>query len=187
MSGGFDITSDVSFVLITGNPGGGKTAVSKILFCNLPEDWRLIDLDDFLFVRLTSQGSFSWDLYEESHAVRASAFRFYAMNHAKVLAEGIVQSDREVSAYCKAMGLTPDSQRFRFIDLRCNEAEAVRRMTFRPIHEDGGWNHESHYHGLSGRLRATGAIRVQTDGKTREDVAREVIGIANRPRADPAT
>ncbi len=141
-----------------GEPRSREDSCFETPFCGLPEEWRLVSLDDFLFLNVEGAG-FSWTIYEASAPDRASALKFYASNRAKVLAEGIVQSDYEVRTYCAAMGLTPESVEFRFIDLRCERAEAVQRMTGRPLRQDGLFKPGDHYVGLTEKLGQVGQPR----------------------------
>jgi chloramphenicol 3-O-phosphotransferase len=168
-----DFASPVKLVLITGNPGGGKTVVSRLLGCLLPEPWEVVHLDHYLYLKTADTGNF-WNDVEASAPIRASSIRFYRDRGGRVIYEGIIQSDAEVSVYCKAAGVARESEEFRFFDLRCARDEGVRRMKRRPLKESATFPFSQHYDGLVARLRATGATRITTDGRTPEEVADQI-------------
>ena len=102
----------------------------------------------------------------------------------RVLAEGIIQSDREVANYCSAMGISPNSPQVKFFDLRCSREEAARRMHQRPVQEGGMIDRDidafaGHFDYITPKLRANGATRVVTDGRGPAEVASELIRAIN--------
>jgi hypothetical protein len=179
------ITADVRLILVTGSPGGWKSTVTKIVFCAQSEEWRMLSLDDYFY--LTQSGpSFSdnWDRFEASAPIRAAILRYTGDRRGRVLAEGIIQTDKEVAAYCAAMRIIPKSPQVRFFDLRCPRAEAARRMQRRRLQEDGMAQqgieaYSKHFDYITGKLRASGATQISTAKKTPLDVAVELVRAVN--------
>jgi chloramphenicol 3-O-phosphotransferase len=181
------ITSDVRLVLVTGNPGGWKSTVTKIVYSAQTEEWRMLSLDDYFYLAQSGpQYSDNWDRFEASAPIRAAILKYIGDRRGKVLAEGIIQTDREVTAYCAAMGLTPKSPQVRFFDLRCPREEAARRMQQRPLQEEGMAQQEietfaQHFDYITPKLKATGATPISTAKKTPVDVAVELVRALNAP------
>jgi chloramphenicol 3-O-phosphotransferase len=172
------IKSTARLVLITGNPGGGKTVVAKMLGCRLPEPWEVIHLDQFLYLKTVDTGNF-WNDVEVACSIRALAIKYYCDRGGRVICEGIVQTDREVDAYCSAANVARDSSEFRFFDLRCSRDEAIRRMKRRPLKESASFPFGQQFDGLTSRLQATGAVRIPTDDKTPDVVMGELVDLIN--------
>lgn len=184
MSERFEIQSDVKLVLITGNPGGWKSVVSKLLWCGLPEDWQLVTLDSLFYISQSRQGDDNWAKFEGGAPVRAAVIKYFGDRRGRVIAEGIIQSDREVAAYSVAMNLKPDSPQIRFFDLRCSREEAIQRMARRPMMERADFDLGGQYDWLSSKLKASGAHRIWTEEMLPEEVAAEIVMRINLPRED---
>jgi len=120
-----------------------------------------------------------WNDVEASAGIRAAAIKFYCDRGGRVIYEGIIQTDREVDAYCRAANVVRDSAEFRFFDLRCAREEAIRRMRRRPLKESETFPFGQQYDGLTRRLGATGATIINTNEKTPERVVEEIIGLIN--------
>lgn len=110
MSGTSENLSGVRLVVITGNPGGWKSVVPKLLWCGLPEQWQIATLDSLFYVSQGSSFGDNWAKFEAGAVVSAHVIKYFGDRQGRVIAEGIVQSDREASAYSGAMGLTPKSE-----------------------------------------------------------------------------
>jgi hypothetical protein len=175
MTGTSEKLSGVRLVLITGNPGGWKSVVSKLLWCGLPEEWQIVTLDSLFYISQGPALGDNWTKFEAGAAVRAQVIKYFGDRRGRVIAEGIVQTDKEVSAYSGAMGLTPESDQVRFFDLRCSREEAIRRMKRRPIMERPDVDLGAQYDWLSSKLKATGAQRIWTDGIEPDQVASEIL------------
>jgi chloramphenicol 3-O-phosphotransferase len=183
-----EIDPAIRLILLTGNPGASKTTVAKRLICGLPEVWRLVTLDDFLLIHGADHGDVWSNARDPTNMpIPNGAVTLYHANGGRVIVEGIMQTDQQVRGHCEAMGLTLDSRAVRFIELWASEDEAVRRMRERPLKEGGFDEAKSreHYRGLSSMLRAKGAIRIGTDGKTPAEVFALVLAGINRS-AGPA-
>jgi hypothetical protein len=161
------ITADVRLVLVTGNPGGWKSTVTKIVFCAQSEEWRMLSLDDYFY--LAQQGppfSDDWDRFEANAPIRAAIMKYIGDRRGRVLLEGIIQTDREVTRYCASMGLTLESHQVRFFDLRCSREEAAGRMQQRPVQEAGMVGREvgafaHHFDYITPKLKAKAAELVR--------------------------
>ncbi len=182
----FEISSNVKLVMITGNPGSWKSVVSKALWCGLPEEWQLVTLDGLFYISQGPEGDDNWSKYQLGVLTRAKVLQYFGDRRCRLIAEGIIQSDREVKTYSGALGLMPKSDQVRFFDLRCSREEAIRRMKRRPIMERADFDFGGQYDWLSSKLNATGAQRVQTDGKTPLQVVSELVAAVNAVRPAPA-
>jgi hypothetical protein len=182
-----EIDPAVRLILLTGNPGASKTTVAKRLICGLSEEWRLITLDDFVLLSAVDHGN-CWINGQDPNNlfIPNKPIALYHKNRARVIVEGIMQSDLQVAGHCAAMGLTLDSPAVRFIELWAGEEEALVRMKKRPLKERDFDEADSraHYRTLTGYLKAKGAIRIVTDGKTDDQVFTMVLALINR-RAEP--
>jgi chloramphenicol 3-O-phosphotransferase len=184
---GLRITADVKLVLVTGTPGAWKSTVTKSLYTNQTEEWRMLSLDDYFYLDGTGKSyADGWDRFEANAKVRGAILKYIGDRGGCVLAEGIIQTDQEVDAYRDSMGIPAGDQRFRFFDLRCARKTAAERMMARPVKEasQATWTlreYEGHYDYLAQKLRATGAVPIQTDGKTPTKVAAELVKAINAP------
>jgi chloramphenicol 3-O-phosphotransferase len=172
----------VRLILITGNPGASKTTIARHLICGLPEDWRLVTLDDFLLLREVEREDVWANARDRRNlGIPNKAVELYHLNSARVIIEGIVQTDDQVEAHCRAMGLVRNSPAVRFIELWCEEEEAVRRMKSRPLKEPGfsELKARGHYRGLTALLRATGALRIDTTQMSAEQALAAVVQAIN--------
>ena len=182
MTGTPTTPSEVRLVLITGNPGGWKSVVSKLLWCSMPEEWQLVTLDSLFYISQGPHLGDNWDKYELGAPIRAAVIKYFGDRRGRVIAEGIIQSDREVAAYSEAMGLRPDSEQVRFFDLRCSREAAIERMGRRPMMERPDFDLGGQYDWLSSKLKATGAQRIWTEEMMPEQVAAELVSAINSPR-----
>ena len=88
----------IRLILITGSPGTSKSTVGTILYGAQTSEWRLLSLDDFFYLKTgepPAQGD-AWDWFEANAQVRAAVIKYIGDRRGRVIAEGIIQSDREV-------------------------------------------------------------------------------------------
>jgi chloramphenicol 3-O-phosphotransferase len=180
------IRDGVDLVLITGGPGAAKSTVAKILYCAQSPEWRMLSLDDYFYLQGRSgpPGGDAWDTFEANAEVRGLVIKYIGDRHGRVIAEGIIQSDREVDVYSAAMGTTHSSARIRLVTLTCSRATAAQRMAARPVGERSQerWSLEQyagHYDWLTRKLAARGGTSVRTDNLTPQEIARRVIDAVN--------
>jgi hypothetical protein len=181
---GLVINSDVRLVLITGGPGTTKSTVAKILYGAQGAEWRMLSLDDYFYLQAAKVPGDAWDMFEANAPIRAAIIRYIGDRRGRVIAEGIIQSDREVELYGAAMGVSRTSPAVKLIELRCPREIAANRMFNRPIKEDSqvGWTldrYRGHYDWLTAKLKATGSIRVPSDGSDPTAVAAAVVDSVN--------
>jgi hypothetical protein len=180
------IRDGIDLLMITGGPGVSKSTVAKLIFCAQTEEWRMLSLDDYFYLsdgRVAVAGD-NWDRFAANAHLRASIIRYIADRHGKVIAEGIIQTDEEVAAYCGAIHADPTSTRVRLVELQCPTEIAVDRMMGRPMKEDAQQgstpvDHARHHEWLKGRLRARGAIRVAAVKGSPAEIAARVVEKVN--------
>ena len=135
------IRDGVRLVLVTGAPGSGKTELTRKLACCLPEDWRVIHLDDFFVAWACIYGRPGdgnvWPAVDRGADLPGLTAKRYLDEGASVVIEGIIRGDNWAKRLCAAAGLQLPSPAVRVVDLNCSRAVAIARMTRRRIRAPG--------------------------------------------------
>lgn len=182
---GLKITSNARLVLITGNPGAWKSTVAKLIYGAQEPEWRMLSLDDYFYLQnVGTVGADGWDRFEANAEVRGAIIQYIGDREGRVIAEGIIQTDREIDVYRRAMKIPVGDPALRLFELRCTRETAADRMFNRKVKEraQATWAREQyagHYDWLSRKLRASSAERVDTEGSTPEKAAQEIVDKVN--------
>lgn len=120
-------------IVVTGGAGAGKTRLCQRLYGELPEEWRLVNLDNFIDIAFTYEGS-DWLAGKlKLGEICLGYWRKERVN--KVLVEGVIRSAGEVRRLARAFGLDWPSASVRVLQLQ-RSLETHRRRRLAP----GAWD-----------------------------------------------
>jgi chloramphenicol 3-O-phosphotransferase len=191
-----EVRSDVRLVLLTGNPGGGKTTLAHQLTFRLPKYWRVISLDDFLQITAHIEElepkvraeehrreANVWPAVGAHTEVPGAAIRWYISEGASVGIEGIMFGDEYAAALCGYAGLSLSPPAVRVIYVGWPLEEVVDRMEARSLRSahvkfDRVWG-ACHWTYVGPRARVSVATPLDTCGMTKDQVRSRNIRLVN--------
>jgi energy-coupling factor transporter ATP-binding protein EcfA2 len=177
------IRPGLRFLLITGHPGSGKSTLARQLYCRLPERWRLLSLDDFFGLVHAVRGDQPfWEAVARHTWIPATAIRHYTRRRARLLIEGIVRTESELSDLCTAARLDPDSPACEILVLHSSKEEMVRRKSAMDLGESRAQDLRRLHDAHAGAIDLPGAAVLETDGRTPEEVLELALAHLRSPR-----
>jgi hypothetical protein len=174
-----DVNPTVRLILVTGGPGAGKTTLCKRLYGNLPKNWRLVPLDNFIELALRTPGPGDWPDKTVRYAEVCLDY-WRKEKRYNLLVEGVIQDSDQAGRLCKAFGTAWPSASIRLIQLtRTLATHKLRRAS------DAEWDppmgpgmtREDAFLGLEARVPPPiqGARSIPTDDVTEEEVFQAVL------------
>lgn len=189
MSDTVSIRQDVRLVLVTGPPGSGKTRLGRELACRLPEQWRILRLDDFFvaWARLAGRSGDGnvWPAVQRAPQLAGETAGWFLKEGASIVMEGIIPGRDWAQQACRSAGLDISSPSVRMIALRCTRETAIARMTARHLKPAGPVDPGGHYDYLEPMSRVEGADAVATDGLDPERIVEQFLKIVNAESPPP--
>ena len=122
------VAAEVRLILVTGGPAAGKTRLCQRLYGELPKNWRLVPLDNFIELALKNPVP-GQDWPDRTVQFAEVCLDYWRKERVfNLLVEGVIQNSDQVTCLCRAFGVSWPLHEVRLIQLlRSFESHRRRR------------------------------------------------------------
>ncbi len=180
---------DLRLVIITGGAISGKSLVAQRLYGQLPEDWRLVPLDNHIpaGIKLQMFAGIDWKIGAVLDG--AAAVGHWRRARKRVLVEGVADA-KAVELLSQALGTTPGAPDCVVIQLQRSRKTTGERLDADPtrVAEYAEMGRDKVLDGFEGQVPPPipRAIQIQTDGLTPAEVLSKVKAALSAPTGPAA-
>jgi len=180
----FKPRSDLRLIIITGGAISGKSLAAQRLYGQLPEDWRIVPLDNHIptGVKLQNYAGVDWKIGAVLDG--AAAVGHWRTARKRVIVEGVA-NEPAVKLLAQALGTTPEAPDCVVIQLQRSRTTTGQRLDADPtrLAEYTEMGRDRVLDGFEGQVPPLipGATQIQTDDLSPEEVLSKVKEALSAP------